>query len=151
MATPKTPPEAKYPPVPDEEDLSIEYPSGDGEPMADNDWQRIARVDTAFTLRNRYAGRTDVYVTSDMLVYYHMNDVSARVAPDVYLVFGANGNHRRYSWLTWREGKAPDFVLEVASLRTWERDAGDKRDIYAAMGVAEYWRFAPRASSSCRN
>ena len=95
MTTPKTPPEAKYPPVPDEEDLSIEYPSGDGEPMADNDWQWIAMADTAFTLRNRYAGRTDVYVTSDMLVYYRMNDVSARVAPDVYLVFGASGNHRR--------------------------------------------------------
>ena len=110
------------PPAPDEEeDLSIEYPSGDGEPMADNDWQWIAMADAAFTLRNRYAGRTDVYVASDMLVYYRMNDVTARVAPDVYVVFGANGNHRRDSWLTWREGKALDFVLEVASPRTWER------------------------------
>ena len=79
-----------------------------------------------------------------MLVYYRMNDVDARVAPDVYVAFGADGNHRRMSWLTWREGKAPDFVLEVASPRTWERDAGDKRDIYAAMGVTEYWRFDPR-------
>ena len=145
MTTPKIPPAAKQPPVPDVgEDLSIEYPSGDGEPMADNDWQWIAMADTAFTLRNRYAGRTDVYVASDMLVYYRMNDVSARVAPDVYVVFGANGTHRRHSWLTWREGKVPDFVLEVASPRTWERDAGDKRDIYAAMGVSEYWRFDPR-------
>ncbi len=145
MTMPKFPPAAKHPPVPDEEeDLSIVYPSGDGEPMADNDWQWIAMADTALTLRNRYAGRTDIYVASDMLVYYRMNDVSARVAPDVYVVFGANGNHRRYSWLTWREGKVPDFVLEVASPRTWERDAGDKRDIYAAMGVTEYWRFDPR-------
>ena len=145
MTTPKIPPAAKHSPVPgEEEDLSIEYPSGDGEPMADNDWQWIAMADTALTLRNRYAGRTDVYVASDMLLYYRMNDVSARVAPDVYVVFGANGNHRRMSWLTWREGKVPDFVLEVASPRTWERDAGDKRDTYAAMGVAEYWRFDPK-------
>ena len=145
MTTPKIPSAAMQPPAPDEEeDLSIEYPSGDGEPMADNDWQWIAMADTAFTLRNRYAGRTDVYVASDMLLYYRMNDVSARVAPDVYVAFGANGNHRRMSWLTWREGKVPDFVLEVASPRTWERDAGDKRDIYAAMGVTEYWRFDPR-------
>ena len=145
MTTPKAPSSAKIPPVPDEEeDLSIEYPSGDGEPMADNDWQWIAMADTALTLRNRYAGRTDVYVASDMLVYYRMNDNATRVAPDVYVVFGANGNHRRDSWLVWREGKAPDLVLEVASPRTWERDAGDKRDIYAAMGVTEYWRFDPR-------
>lgn len=145
MTTPKLPPAAKYPPVPDEEeDLSIEYPDSDGEPMADNDWQWIAIADTALTLRNRYAGRTDVYVASDMLMYYRMNDVDARVAPDVYVVFGASGNHRRHSWIVWREGKAPDFVLEVASPRTWRRDAGDKRDTYAAMGVTEYWRFDPR-------
>lgn len=145
MTTPRIPPAAKYPPYPDvEEDLSIVYPSGDGEPMADNDWQWIAIADTALALRNRYEGRTDVYVASDMLMYYRMNDVTARVAPDVYAVFGANGNHRRDSWLVWREGRAPDFVLEVASPRTWTRDAGDKRDIYAAMGVTEYWRFDPR-------
>ncbi len=106
MTPPNIPPKAKDPPVHDvEEDLSIIYPSGDGEPMADNDWQWIAMADTAFALRNRYAGRTDVYVASDMLVYYRMNDVSARLAPDVYVVFGANGNHHRHSWLVWREGR----------------------------------------------
>ena len=145
MTTQENPSVAIYPPAPDEEeDLSIEYPSGDGEPMADNDWQWIAMADTALALRNRYAGRTDVYVACDMLMYYRMNDVSASVAPDVYAVFGANGNHRRDSWLVWREGKAPDFVLEVASPRTWQQDAGRKRNIYAAMGVTEYWRFDPR-------
>ena len=145
MTTPKIPFEAKHPPVPDEvEDLSIEYPSGDGEPMAENDWQWIAMADTALALRHRYVGRTDVYVASDMLVYYRMNDVSARVAPDVFAVFGANGNHRRDSWIVWREGKTPDFVLEVASPGTWEHDASGKRDIYAAMGITEYWRFDPR-------
>ena len=145
MTTPKAPSSAKIPPVQDEEeDLSIVYPSGDGEPMADNDWQWEAIADTALALRNRYAGRADVYVASDMLMYYRMNDVSASVAPDVYVVFGANGNHRRDSWLVWREGKAPDFVLEVASPGTWQADAGRKRDIYAAMGVSEYWRFDPK-------
>ena len=151
MTTPKPPPAAKHPPAPDEEDLSIVYPSGDGEPMADNDWQWIAMADTALTLRNRYAGRTDVYVASDMLVYYRMNDVSARVAPDVYAVFGASGNHRRDSWIVWREGKAPDFVLEVASPRTWRRDAGDKRDTYAAMESPSTGASTPGANSSCRN
>ena len=43
----------------------------------------------------------------------------------------------------WREGKAPDFVLEIASQSTWRRDIAEKRDIYAGMGVTEYWRFDP--------
>ena len=145
MTTPKFPPTAKHPPIPDEEeDLTIVYPSEDGEPMADNDWQYIAISDTVAALRNRYSRHTDVYVAGDMLVYYRMNDVSARTAPDVYVVFGSNGNHRRDSWLVWREGKAPDFVMEVASPRTWRRDADRKRQIYAEMGVTEYWRFDPK-------
>ena len=145
MTTPKAPSSAKHPPVQDEEeDLSIVYPSWDGEPLSENDWQWTAITDTVSTLRIRYGERTDVYVAGDMLVYYRMNDVSARAAPDVYVVFGANGNHRRDSWLVWREGKAPDFVLEVASPGTWEWDATGKREIYAAMGITEYWRFDPK-------
>ena len=125
------------------EDPSIEYPDSDGEPMSDNDWQYTALTNTVSALRIRYQDRPDVYVAGDMLVYYRINDNGTRVAPDVYVVFGASGNHRRRSWRTWQEGKPPDFVLEVASPGTWERDAGDKRGIYAEMGVTEYWRFDP--------
>ena len=39
------------------------------------------------------------------------------------------------------QGKPPDFVLEVASKSTAERDVGYKRVEYAAMGIPEYWRF----------
>ena len=39
------------------------------------------------------------------------------------------------------QGKAPDFVLEVASESTANVDTGVKRDDYAALGIAEYWRF----------
>ena len=111
--------------------------------MSDNDWQFTALTNTVSALRVRYQDRTDVYVAGDMLVYYRMNDNRTRVAPDVYVVFGALGNHRRSSWIISREGKPPDFVLEVASPRTWARDAGDKRRIYAEMGATEYWRFDP--------
>ena len=38
-------------------------------------------------------------------------------------------------------GKPPDLVLEVASSHTARRDYGPKRDIYAGMGVTEFWRF----------
>ena len=125
------------------DDLTIEYPSSDGEPMAENDWQYTALTDTVSTLRVRYQGRDDVYVAGDMLIYYRMNRNDISVAPDVYVVFGAAGNHPRDSWLVWREGRAPDFVMEIASPSTWRRDATEKRRIYADMGVTEYVRFDP--------
>ena len=126
-----------------EDDLSIEYPSSDGEPMAENKWQYVAMTDTTSALENQFIHRPDVFVGSDMLMYYRMNDNATRVAPDVFVVFGAAGKHFRDSWIVWREGKAPDFVMEVASPSTWQRDAAEKRDIYAAMEVTEYWRFDP--------
>ena len=100
------------------DDLSIEYPSSDGEPMAESDLQYVPLTETVSTLRVRFSNRTDVYVAGDMLVYYRPNEPSASVAPDVFAVFGTTGNHPRDSWIVWREGKAPDFVLEIASEST---------------------------------
>ena len=40
-------------------------------------------------------------------------------------------------------GKPPDFVLEVASVRTADNDVTGKRGDYAAFGIPEYWRFDP--------
>ena len=125
------------------DDLSIVYPSSDGEPMSENDSQFTVIIETATTLRQQYADRPDVYVGGDMLMYYRMNDNQTRVAPDVFAVFGVTDKRPRNSWIVWREGQPPDFVLEVASPGTWRRDGAAKRDIYAEMGVTEYWRFDP--------
>ena len=126
------------------DDPRIEYPSSDGEPLAESDHQYIPLTDTVSTLRNHYRDRIDVYVAGDMLVYYVLNDLSTSVAPDVFAVFGALGNHPRDSWVVSREGgRVPDFVLEVASRSTWRRDREEKREIYAGIGVSEYWRFDP--------
>ena len=125
------------------DDLTIDYPSSDGEPMAESEWQYTPLTETVSTLRVRYHGRDDVYVGGDMLIYYRMNRNDVSVAPDVFVVFGATGTHPRDSWLVWREGTAPDFIMEIASSRTWRRDATEKRRIYADMGVTEYVRFDP--------
>ena len=37
----------------------------------------------------------------------------------------------------------PEFVLEVASVHTADRDDTEKRIGYANYGVSEYWRFDP--------
>ena len=59
--------------------------------------------------------------------------VAFDVDPELY--FASNG------YVISEQGKPPDFVLEVASESTGERDLGPKRDDYAAFGIPEYWRF----------
>ena len=63
--------------------------------------------------------------------------------PDLLIAFNANpaANRARLGYLIPEQGKPPDFVLEVASKTTGERDETTKREDYARMGVPEYWRF----------
>lgn len=124
------------------EDPGIHYPDSDGEPLAESDYQFYPLTDTVRALGLHFADRPDVYVAGNMLVYYRVNDVSARLAPDVFVVFGVD-DHLRRSYFVWREGKAPDFVMEIASDSTVNNDTGEKRDRYAELGVTEYWRFDP--------
>lgn len=126
------------------DDPTIEYPESDGEPLAETDAQFNPLTYAVSALRIHFADRQDVYVGGNMLMYYILNDPSVSVAPDVFAVFGAHGNHSRRSWIVSREGDiAPAFVLEIASESTWQHDATGKRAIYADIGVAEYWRFDP--------
>ena len=65
--------------------------------------------------------------------------------PDLLIAFNADpaANIARSGYLIPEQGKPPDFVLEVASESTGERDETRKRRDYAAMGIPEYWRFDP--------
>ena len=91
------------------------------------------------TTKNLYG---DVYVSGDLLVYYVEGNPRVSVAPDVFVVFGVE-DRMRMSYKVWEEGKAPDFVLEVASKSTWREDLGPKREVYARLGVKEYWMYDP--------
>ena len=121
---------------------TVEYPSSDGQPMAENDWQLHAMIDAIATLDVYFRDRADVYVSGDLLIYYEEGNPGARVAPDVFVVFGAP-KHKRMTYKLWEEPKAPDFVLEVASPKTWRQDRGPKRALYERLGVREYWRYDP--------
>ena len=122
--------------------VEVEYPSSDGKPLAENDAQLAAIVYGITVLRTRYAGRDDVYVSGDLLIYYEEGNPRVSVAPDVFVVFGVE-DRMRMSYKVWEEGKGPDFVLEVASPGTWREDVGRKRDVYARLGVREYWLYDP--------
>ena len=122
--------------------VAIEYPSGDGKPMAENDAQLAAILYGIGALRVHFEARNDVYVSGDLLMYYEEDDPKVSVAPDVFVVFGVEDRVRMH-YKVWKESKAPDFVLEVASRSTWREVLGPKRRIYARLGVKEYWMYDP--------
>ena len=126
----------------EEDDLSISYPESDGAPLAESDLQFYPLTETVHALSLHFADRPDVYVAGNMFVYYRMNDNTVRVAPDVFAVIGAD-DHARSSYIVWREGKAPDFVMEIASTSAFVNDLTEKRTLYADLGVTEYWRYDP--------
>ena len=115
------------------------YPSSDGKPMAENMWQAEAIMAAHGDIR---AARPQALVAADILVYPERGNRRNSIAPDVLVAFGL-GLHKRSSYFVWREGKPPDWVLEVASPSTAARDLEIKRRSYAEMGVAEYWLFDP--------
>ena len=121
---------------------AVEYPSGDGQPMAENDWQLHAIIDSITALKQYFAPRPDVYVSGDLFIYYEEGNPRARVAPDVFVVFGVP-NHKRPIYKLWEEEKVPPFVMEVASKGTWREDEGRKAKLYERLGVREYWQCDP--------
>ncbi len=128
----------------------VVYPETDGKPLAEGTEQYVALTETVNKLKSRYHDCPDVTVIGNMLLYYEEGNPKASVAPDVFVVFGVE-DRPRPSYLLWAEGKAPDFVLEVASESTWREDAGRKREVYARIGVSEYWRFDPTPDSHIMN
>lgn len=94
-------------------------------------------------LHHHFRDRDDVLVAMELVVYYVRGDNQAWLRPDVQVAFGVGCGRERSTFKVWDEGKAPDFVLEVASPSTAAHDAQYKAREYAAIGVREYWRLDP--------
>ena len=120
-----------------------DYPESDGKPMAETPIHWLATVDATYPLRLFYQDRGDVYVASDMFVYYVEGDLRRSVVPDVWVAFGVPKLPERRTWLIWLEGKSPDFVLEITSKSTKREDEVSKKKLYEELGVKEYWQFDP--------
>ncbi len=95
----------------------------------------------------------DVLIDRRSYIYYEMNNPEARVAADFHITIGVDAAAIIADWvfMTWRVGKAPDFVLEVASIPgpffpppdPSENELAGKRELYERLGVTEYWRLDP--------
>ena len=120
-----------------------DYPESDGNPMAETPVHLYAMYDAGFPLRRFFKTRSDVYVGSNMFVYYREGDTRRSVVPDVWVAFGVPKLPERRTWLLWLEGKGPDFVLEITSKWTRGEDEGRKKRLYERLGVREYWQFDP--------
>ncbi len=122
----------------------VEYP--ERRSIAQSVWHGVAVRLATTALDNFFRDREDVLVAMELTVYYERGNNNVWLRPDLQVVFGV-GRDRNYStYKVWEEGKGPDFVLEVVSPSTAERDATHKALRYLQMGVREYWRLDPKGS-----
>jgi Uma2 family endonuclease len=122
---------------------TVIYPESDGKPMAETDIRRKLMTDLIEILGAHFEAVPNVYVSGNLLLYYQEGQPKKSVAPDVFVVFGVEKTARR-TYRLWEEGKAPDFVLELASESTYRNDLGEKKDLYAqVLGVKEYYLYDP--------
>ena len=120
----------------------LRYPDSDGQPMAENDEHYRAIQSIRAPLEVRFRNSEDTYVSGDLLLYYERGNPRKCVAPDVLVALGVSRGLKR-TYLLWEEGKPPDFVAEVSSPRSRTDDRTKKRELYARLGVREYFLFDP--------
>src|SRR3989304_1923502 len=122
--------------------LQIEYPESDGKPMAETPTHRNAMTDTIEMLTDFFRDASNVYVSGNMMMYYEEGDPTASVSPDVFVVKGVPKGERRLSRV-WVEKPPPLVVFEFTSRSTRLEDSGNKKALYAMLGVNEYFLCDP--------
>ena len=151
MTTPK-PAQSSRPALQAEDEpidyASLEYDPFEPDPMPDAMLQEpILRGVLAVLSSRARSGNPGQFVfdSSNTIVCYDPSNLNVRVSPDYYFAVGIDPETVKYRGIyrTWIQGKPPDFVLEVASPSTARNDETTKRELYARIGVPEYWRYDP--------
>jgi Uma2 family endonuclease len=119
----------------------IDYPTSDGQPMAESQEHLQVMIDLIVGLRRRYAAVADAWVSGNFFLFYEKGNPKARVSPDVMLAKGV-GSWDRPNYLLWKE-RPPSLIVEVTSRKTRRKDTGPKKDLYERIGVEEYILFDP--------
>ncbi len=124
-------------PVSDE----IEYPESDGKPMGETQIHILAMTYLLNALSYYFRAVADVYVSSDMLMYYEEGNPARFVVPDVFVVKSLDKQVRR-TFKIWQE-RVPSVIFEITSKGTRFEDLANKRGLYEMLGVREYFLFDP--------
>jgi len=123
----------------------IEYPSSDGEPMAETPIHRDVMTDLIAMLNAYFADEPKVYVSGNMMMYYVEGNADKSVSPDVFVTRDIPKLPERETYKLWVEGKGPDVMIEVTSKSTARIDQRWKFALYRdVLKVREYFMFDPR-------
>ena len=127
---------------------AIVYPETDGMPLPDGEYQAPIYRKVVGALEVHFKDVPGAHVNGNTFIYYIEGNPRRSVSPDCYVVFNLSEAARHSlsieannTYLLWEVGKPPEFVLEIASESTATTDLGRKRDLYAEIGVSEYWRY----------
>jgi hypothetical protein len=110
--------------------------------LAETDIHRDQLTDPLYAIRWHFRDDPGLYVSGNLLLLYDPTDRRVHVSPDLFVVRGV-GRHRRKQYVMWEELKAPELVIEISSSSTWQEDMGNKRAVYARLGIREYYLFDP--------
>ena len=137
MATPSSYPTTKDTPP-------VEYPTGDGKPMAETPIHRDNMIAMLDVLRARLCRRPHGLYFGQHVSLLCAGKKRRHVSPDVFLVRDIP-NKDRDAYFVWEEGKGPDVVFEYTSKSTRNEDLDDKYNLYQdVLKVSEYFLFDPK-------
>ncbi len=71
-----------------------------------------------------------------------LEDPGSPVAPDIAVIKGV-ALRPLSSWRIGTTGPAPQVAFEILSPETWKKDLEEKPDLYARLGVQEYFAYDP--------
>ena len=127
----------------------IFYPATDGAPLPDGAEQYHEFLHVNTLLQIHYADQPRTLVSGNTFIYYDQGRPGRNIAPDCYVAFDVNADEiiRQEHYRIWIVGKPPEFALEIASKHTAHNDLIPKRELYAAIGIGEYWRYDPTENS----
>ena len=121
---------------------AVHYPESDGRFLPENTLQALAVISVRNALDLYLEHVPNAVLEGNKFIYYEKGNSTKWVAPDIYVLLDHVYNCPS-PYKVWIEGKTPDFVLEVISPESEIRNQGDKKALYADLGVEEYVLFQP--------
>jgi Uma2 family endonuclease len=120
------------------------YIESDGKPMGETQKHILNMRYLLEPLDKWFASDPKVFVAGNMFVHYEEGKGNRHLSPDVFVVRGVPKEPERRNYRVWEEGRAPDFVVELTSESTRQKDQTTKRAIYQdVLRVSEYFLFDP--------